>query len=111
MGIAQSLGTPFKNTWDFLVAQGYGKPETRRLPAAAGHRRWQRLPMTPPQGPGARRLRVPGVRPGQRLVADRGKVALKSPKPRLRSSRRGERSTKSESNNKLNNCLRRAYSK
>ena len=32
MGIAQNLGTPFKNTWDFLVAQGYGKPETRRLP-------------------------------------------------------------------------------
>ena len=32
MGIAQSLPTPFKNTWDFLVSQGYGKPETRRLP-------------------------------------------------------------------------------
>ena len=32
MGIAQSIGTPFKNTWDFLVSQGYGKPETRRLP-------------------------------------------------------------------------------
>src|ERR1017187_7005988 len=32
MGIAQNVGTPFKNTWDFLVAQGYGKPETRRLP-------------------------------------------------------------------------------
>jgi hypothetical protein len=32
MGIAQNIGTPFKNTWDFLVAQGYGKPETRRLP-------------------------------------------------------------------------------
>jgi hypothetical protein len=32
MGIAQNTGTPFKNTWDFLVAQGYGKPETRRLP-------------------------------------------------------------------------------
>jgi hypothetical protein len=31
MGIAH-LGTPFKNTWDFLVSQGYGKPETRRLP-------------------------------------------------------------------------------
>ncbi|MSV28107.1 MAG: hypothetical protein EXQ52_05105 [Bryobacterales bacterium] len=31
MGIAQNIGTPFKNTWDFLVAQGYGKPETRRL--------------------------------------------------------------------------------
>ena len=32
MGIAQSLPTAFKNTWDFLVGQGYGKPETRRLP-------------------------------------------------------------------------------
>ena len=32
MGIAQKLGTPFKNTWGFLVAQGCGKPETRRLP-------------------------------------------------------------------------------
>jgi hypothetical protein len=32
MGIAQNIGTPFKNTWDFLVTQGYGKPETRRLP-------------------------------------------------------------------------------
>ena len=32
MGIAQSIPTPFKNTWDFLVSQGYGKPETRRLP-------------------------------------------------------------------------------
>jgi hypothetical protein len=32
MGIAQNLGAPFKNTWDFLVSQGYGKPETRRLP-------------------------------------------------------------------------------
>ena len=32
MGIAQNLGTPFKNTWDSLVAQGYGLPETRRLP-------------------------------------------------------------------------------
>ncbi len=32
MGNAESLGTPFKNTWDFLVSQGYGKPETRRLP-------------------------------------------------------------------------------
>ena len=32
MGIAQNLGTPFKNTWDFLASQGYGKPETRRLP-------------------------------------------------------------------------------
>src|SRR5258708_19800032 len=32
VGIAQSLPTAFKNTWDFLVAQGYGKPEIRRLP-------------------------------------------------------------------------------
>jgi hypothetical protein len=32
MSIAQNIGTPFKNTWDFLVAQGYSKPETRRLP-------------------------------------------------------------------------------
>jgi len=32
MGIAQSIPTAFKNTWDFLVGQGYGKPETRRLP-------------------------------------------------------------------------------
>ena len=34
MGIAQNLGTPFKNTYDFLVGEGYGKPETRRLPYA-----------------------------------------------------------------------------
>ncbi len=32
LGIAQNIGTPFKNTWDYLVAQGYGLPETRRLP-------------------------------------------------------------------------------
>ena len=32
MGIAQSSPTAFKNRWDFLMAQGYGKPETRRLP-------------------------------------------------------------------------------
>jgi hypothetical protein len=34
MGIAQNLGTAFKNTYDFLVGAGYGKPETRRLPYA-----------------------------------------------------------------------------
>ena len=32
MGIAQSIPTAFKNTWDFLVRQGEGKPATRRLP-------------------------------------------------------------------------------
>ena len=32
MGISQNIGTPFKNTWDVFVAQGYGKPDTRRLP-------------------------------------------------------------------------------
>ena len=33
MGIAQSLPTAFKNTYDSLVQnEGYGKPETRRLP-------------------------------------------------------------------------------
>jgi hypothetical protein len=33
MGIAQSLPTAFKNTYDFLVeSEGYGKPRTRRLP-------------------------------------------------------------------------------
>ena len=32
MGIAQNAGTPFTNTWDYLVSQGYGLPETRRLP-------------------------------------------------------------------------------
>lgn len=33
MGIAQSSPTAFRNTYDFLVeSEGYGKPETRRLP-------------------------------------------------------------------------------
>jgi hypothetical protein len=32
MGIAQSLPTPSKTTYDFLVRRGYGRPETRRLP-------------------------------------------------------------------------------
>jgi len=32
MGIAQSMPTPFKTTYDFLLTQGYGRPETRRLP-------------------------------------------------------------------------------
>ncbi len=32
MGIAQSLPTPSKTTYDFLVERGYGRPETRRLP-------------------------------------------------------------------------------
>jgi hypothetical protein len=33
MGIAQSAGTPLRNTYDFLVeTEGYGKPATRRLP-------------------------------------------------------------------------------
>ena len=32
MGIAQSLPTPSKTTYDFLVKRGYGRPETRRLP-------------------------------------------------------------------------------
>jgi len=32
MGIAQSIPTPFKTTYDFLLTQGYGRPETRRLP-------------------------------------------------------------------------------
>jgi hypothetical protein len=33
MGIAQSIPTPYRNTYDFLVEnEGYGKPETRRLP-------------------------------------------------------------------------------
>ena len=32
MGIAQKLPDGAKNTYDFLVRQGYGKPETRRLP-------------------------------------------------------------------------------
>ena len=34
MGIAQMLPDGAKNTYDFLVDQGYGKPETRRLPYA-----------------------------------------------------------------------------
>ena len=32
MGIAQSIPMPFKTTYDFLLTQGYGRPETRRLP-------------------------------------------------------------------------------
>ncbi len=32
MGIAQSLPTPSKTTYDSLVRRGYGRPETRRLP-------------------------------------------------------------------------------
>jgi hypothetical protein len=32
MGIAQMLPDGAKNTYDFLVSQGYGKPATRRLP-------------------------------------------------------------------------------
>ena len=32
MGIAQSIPTPFKTTYDFLLTQGYGRPETLRLP-------------------------------------------------------------------------------
>jgi len=47
MGIAQSLPTAYKNTYDFLVNnEGYGLPATRRLPyadygiiLAAGHHR------------------------------------------------------------------------
>ena len=34
MGIAQMLPDGAKTTYDFLVGQGYGKPETRRLPYA-----------------------------------------------------------------------------
>jgi len=35
MGIAQSIPTPYKNTYDFLVQnEGYGLPATRRLPYA-----------------------------------------------------------------------------
>jgi len=34
MGIAQMLPDGAKNSYDFLVGQGYGKPETRRLPYA-----------------------------------------------------------------------------
>ena len=32
MGIAQKLPEGYKNTYDFLVDGGYGKPATRRLP-------------------------------------------------------------------------------
>jgi hypothetical protein len=32
MGIAQKLPDGYKNTYDFLVEEGYGKPATRRLP-------------------------------------------------------------------------------
>ena len=32
MGIAQMLPDGAKNTYDFVVGQGYGKPATRRLP-------------------------------------------------------------------------------
>jgi hypothetical protein len=32
MGIAQKLPGGYKNTYDFLVDEGYGKPPTRRLP-------------------------------------------------------------------------------
>ena len=32
MGIAQKLPDGSKNTYDFLVDEGYGKPSTRRLP-------------------------------------------------------------------------------
>ena len=77
MGIAQNVGTAYKNTWDFLVAQGYGKPETRRLPyddyglfTIAGHhgqrhrsRPSRRLPTTPrPAGLEVGRLRLPRFR-------------------------------------------------
>jgi hypothetical protein len=34
MGIAQSVPTAHKTTYDFLVSQGYGLPATRRLPYA-----------------------------------------------------------------------------
>ena len=34
MGIAQMLPDGAKSTYDFLVGEGYGKPETRRLPYA-----------------------------------------------------------------------------
>jgi hypothetical protein len=34
MGIAQMLPNGAKTTYDFLVSQGYGRPETRRLPYA-----------------------------------------------------------------------------
>jgi len=32
MGIAQSIPTPFQTTYNYLVEQGCGRPETRRLP-------------------------------------------------------------------------------
>ncbi len=32
MGIAQKIPDGFKNTYDFLLEDGYGKPATRRLP-------------------------------------------------------------------------------
>ncbi|QOY88176.1 phage tail protein [Paludibaculum fermentans] len=32
MGIAQNVGTPFKTTYDHLLAGGFGPPESRRLP-------------------------------------------------------------------------------
>ncbi len=32
MAIAQSLPTAFKTNYDFLLEQGYGRPETRGLP-------------------------------------------------------------------------------
>ena len=32
MGIAQKIPDGFKNTYDFVVEDGYGKPQTRRLP-------------------------------------------------------------------------------
>ena len=32
MGIAQKLPDGYKNTYDFVVEDGYGKPATRRLP-------------------------------------------------------------------------------
>ena len=34
MGIAQMLPNGAMNTYHFLVGQGYGKPETRRLPSS-----------------------------------------------------------------------------
>jgi hypothetical protein len=32
MGIAQNVGTPFKTTYDHLLDEGFGPPESRRLP-------------------------------------------------------------------------------
>ncbi len=32
MGIAQNVGVPFKTTYDHLLAEGFGPPESRRLP-------------------------------------------------------------------------------